>query len=109
MEEAHLRFPHITEKVFKKIDLKNLLKCRDVSNFWRSMIDQQKEFWSLFIGKLFTVPQQKFGYYYPNDGYYYSNDDAKNSLNSAPTVPKNVEDFLRKIKKDDLITFGRNH
>ena len=105
MEEAHLRFPHITEEVFKKIDLKNLLKCRDVSNFWESMIDKHKEFWILFIQKLFTVPQQKFGYYYPNV-------DAKNSLNSlnsAPTAPKNVEDFLRKMNKDNLIIFGMNH
>ena len=75
--------------------MKSLETCREVSNFWKSMIDQQKRFWILFIQKLFIIPPT--GWYNPNDKV------------SASTVPKNVEDFLRKTNKGNLITHGKNH
>ena len=45
MEVLSLRFPHIIENMFKKLDNKTLIKCRKLSNSWQDMIDNQKEVW----------------------------------------------------------------
>ena len=45
MEEAFLRFPHITEQIFEKVTNASLTKCRLVSDSWQTMIDTQKEIW----------------------------------------------------------------
>ena len=45
MEEASLRFPHLTEQILEKLDNVSLTKLRKVSNSWQYLIDNQKEVW----------------------------------------------------------------
>ena len=45
MEEVHLRFSHITEQIFEKLDNNGLSKCRKVSIVWQDIVDDQKEIW----------------------------------------------------------------
>ena len=45
MEEASLRFPHLTDQIFEKLDNVSLTKCRKISNWWQYMIDNRKEVW----------------------------------------------------------------
>ena len=35
------RFPHITEKIFEKIDMKTLKNCKEASTSWREFVDDQ--------------------------------------------------------------------
>ena len=45
MEEVSLRFQHIKEQIFQKLDISSLTKCRKVSIFWQKIIDEDKELW----------------------------------------------------------------
>ena len=40
MEEAFLRFPHLPEKIFKKLDSKSLTNSRMVGISWKNFIDE---------------------------------------------------------------------
>ena len=46
----HPRFQHITENIFKKLDINVLKNCRQVSTLWRECIDNQKILWTNDIG-----------------------------------------------------------
>ena len=39
------RFPHITEKIFQKLDNKSLTNCREVSKSWKEYIDNKNLSW----------------------------------------------------------------
>ena len=45
MEELSLRFQHIKEQIFQRLDISSLSKCRKVSIFWKKIIDEDKELW----------------------------------------------------------------
>ena len=45
MDELILRFPTIAVNVFKEIDNKDLMKCKEVSRLWSNAVDNQKEVW----------------------------------------------------------------
>ena len=45
MEEASLRFPHLTEKILEKLDNQSLTKCRKISNDWKKIVRTQKDYW----------------------------------------------------------------
>ena len=42
MEELILRFPHLSESIFREIDSENLVKCREVHELWCNHLDAQK-------------------------------------------------------------------
>ena len=42
MEEIFLRFSHLSEKIFKLLDNRNLEKCMEVSRIWSSHLKVQK-------------------------------------------------------------------
>ena len=52
----HSRFQHITENIFRKMDIKSLKNCRQVSKSWQECIDNQKILWKNEVGsKAFQV------------------------------------------------------
>ena len=42
MEEAFLRFPHLSENIFDSLDNKSLADCKEVSKSWYFYLDMQK-------------------------------------------------------------------
>ena len=48
MEEAFLRFPHLPEQIFKKVDNKSLTSSRVVAASWANFIDEREYPWSRF-------------------------------------------------------------
>ena len=46
------RFLHITEKIFKKMDIKTLKNCRQVSKSWQEFIDNQNILWKNKTGTM---------------------------------------------------------
>ena len=45
MEEVFLRFPHLAESFFDKLDNQNLSKCLEVGRSWKSFIDSAYLMW----------------------------------------------------------------
>ena len=46
MEEVFLRFPHLAEIVFKKLNNQNLSKCLEVGQSWKLFIDDNNLIWT---------------------------------------------------------------
>ena len=42
MEQAFLRFPHLSENIFDSLDNKSLADCKEVSKSWYFYLDAQK-------------------------------------------------------------------
>ena len=40
-----LRFPHLPEQIFQKLDNENLFKCREVAKSWQNLIDGRNYPW----------------------------------------------------------------
>ena len=54
------RFQHITEKIFRKLDIKTLKNTRLVSKSWREYMDNQKVLWKNVNGtKVFQLACEK--------------------------------------------------
>ena len=49
--EFHLRFQHITEQIFEKLDKESLKNCREVSKSWQNFIDNRNILWIKLIKK----------------------------------------------------------
>ena len=45
IQDLMLKFPHLPEKIFKKLDNKSLSKCREVSRSWVNIIDEKNHLW----------------------------------------------------------------
>ena len=45
MEEIFLRFPHLAEGIFEKLNDKTLANCKIVSRSWKAPIDDLKTTW----------------------------------------------------------------
>ena len=45
MEQIFLRFPHLAEGIFEKLNNKTLAKCKVVSRSWKASIDDFKFTW----------------------------------------------------------------
>ena len=54
MEEILLRFPMLGKEIFKKIDNKTLVNCRQIDETWMGFIDNEKFRWTRIIQK-YTV------------------------------------------------------
>ena len=48
MDEAFLRFPHLPEQIFAKLDNKSLINSRVVSDSWHNFIDEREYPWKRF-------------------------------------------------------------
>ena len=48
MDEAFLRFPHLPEQLFKKLDNKSLVNSRVVGASWHNFIDARDYPWKRF-------------------------------------------------------------
>ena len=44
MKKEFLRFSHIPEQIFKKVDNASLIKCRELSQLWQNMMNAQRYF-----------------------------------------------------------------
>ena len=51
-----LRFPHIAEQIFEKLDNKPLVDCRKVGRSWHKLIDDKNYPW-LRIVNIPSIPQ----------------------------------------------------
>ena len=45
----YLGFKHISEQIFKNLDVKSLENCREVSKMWQNCIDNKKILWNEII------------------------------------------------------------
>ena len=50
MEETFLRFPYLSEQIFKRVDHKSLVKCRKISKSWQNKIE--KDVWIRKLQKI---------------------------------------------------------
>ena len=51
MEEAFLRFPHLSEQIFQKLNNKNLNKCRKIGRVWQRYIDFENLPWHRILAE----------------------------------------------------------
>ena len=45
IEEIFWRFPHLGIQIFEKLDHSSLVKCREISTWWKKFVDSDKTFW----------------------------------------------------------------
>ena len=45
MQDLMLKFPHLPEQIFQKLNLENLFKCREVAKSWQEVIDEKNYPW----------------------------------------------------------------
>ena len=45
----YARFPHISEKIFEKLNINSLKKCREVSKSWEESIDNKNIIWKRVV------------------------------------------------------------
>ena len=57
MEQIILRFPHVLEIIFEKLDNKSLACCREVAKSWQKFIDERRYAW-IRIVKIPTILQR---------------------------------------------------
>ena len=55
MDEISVRFSHLAENIFEKIDDKTLAKCKFVSKKWQAYINNQK---TLYVRKIKTIVKE---------------------------------------------------
>ena len=55
MEEILLRFPMLGREIFKKIDNKTLVECRQIDETWMEFIDNEKFKWTRVIQKYLNL------------------------------------------------------
>ena len=61
MEELMLKFPHLPEKLFKKLDSESLFKCREVARSWENIIGRRNYPW-LRIVNIPTILKERNSY-----------------------------------------------
>ena len=61
MEELMLRFPHLPEQIFQKLDNSSLFKCREVVRSWKNLIDGKNYTW-LRVVNIPTILKKKNTY-----------------------------------------------
>ena len=79
MEEVILRFSHLKEQIFEKLDNPSLTKCRVVSNSWKHAIENLKDLPLDLDDDLF---------FYSHDNHHHSNNINKKDDNNLG------EDFI---------------
>ena len=45
IEEIFWRFPHLGTQILEKLDNTSLVKCREISSWWKKFVDSDKTFW----------------------------------------------------------------
>ena len=61
MEELMLKFPHLPEMLFQKLDNKSLFKCREVARSWENIIGGKNYPW-LRIVNIPTILKERNSY-----------------------------------------------
>ena len=61
IEELMLRFPHLPEQIFQKLDNSSLFKCREVVRSWKNLIDGKNYTW-LRVVNIPTILKKKNTY-----------------------------------------------
>ena len=51
----YARFPHISEKIFEKLNINSLKKCREVSKSWEECIDNENILWKRIVSELHII------------------------------------------------------
>ena len=52
MQDLVLKFPHLPEQIFQKLDIESLFKCRAVTKSWQDIIDERNYPWLRIV----TIP-----------------------------------------------------
>jgi hypothetical protein len=61
IQDLMLKFPHLPEKIFQKLDSKSLFKCKEVARSWQNIIDGKNYPW-LRIVNIPTMLKEKHSY-----------------------------------------------
>ena len=61
MEDFMLRFPHLPEQIFQKLETSSLFKCREVVKSWKNLIDGKNYPW-LRVVNIPTILKKKNTY-----------------------------------------------
>ena len=82
MQDLILRFPHLLEKMFLKLNNQSLLKCRELARSWKNIIDGRKYPWLRLMNIPTILPM----------GYSYLHFSAANGQIEAFKMALNEED-----------------
>ena len=61
MQDLMLRFPHLPEQIFQKLDSESLSKSREVARYWQNIIDGKNYPW-LHLVNIPTILNKKDSY-----------------------------------------------
>ena len=49
IQDLMLKFPHLPEQIFQKLNLESLFKCREVAKSWQEVIDERNYPWPCMV------------------------------------------------------------
>ena len=92
IEEIFWRFPHLGTQIFEKLDNFNLVKCREISTWWKKFVDNDKTFCIKQIQEHISMPNPSVTKTLQKENYEYLQelaDASKESFDSALRGCKN--------------------
>ena len=92
MDDLMLRFPHIGQQIFDKLDNVNLAKCQEVSTSWCDFINYQKNTYIKIIRTY--IPEDEFKELWSPVLHKYNSETV---MQLACGVQKFYNDFPKKI------------
>jgi hypothetical protein len=57
-----LKFPHLPEQIFQKVDNSSLFKCREVARLWQNIIDERNYPWLRIVNIPKTIFKKRHKY-----------------------------------------------
>ena len=60
MEEVVLRFPHLAQNIFEKLDNQTVSKCHQTSRSFNALINDQKFYWIRITENCLRDPEKYF-------------------------------------------------
>ena len=58
IEEIFWRFPHLGTQIFENLDNPSLANCREISTWWKKIVDSDKTFWIQQIQEQIAISNQ---------------------------------------------------
>ena len=92
IEEIFWRFPHLGTQIFEKLDNFHLVKCREISTWWKKFVDNDKTFCIKQIQEHISMPNPSVTKTLQKENYEYLQelaDASKESFDSALRGCKN--------------------
>ena len=94
MDEIFARFPHIGEQILAKLDNQTLTSCRQVSQSWRSFLDNGKMLWLRSITN----------YIEPTNSGQWKNFVKKSDVSKLTEIAHGVQQFYTEAKDEQALT-----